>query len=57
MVLPVWIFNSCFSTMLIYFVFCHLLEEVDSTAIALLSFPTSLCGFINICSQEELNES
>lgn len=56
-VLPISIFNSCLSTTLIYLVFCHLLEEVDSTAIISLSFLTSLCGFVAIHSHEELSES
>lgn len=56
-VLPVSIFNSCLSTMLIYFVFCRLLEEVDSAAIVFLSLLTSLCVFVTICSHEALNES
>lgn len=56
-VLPISIFNSCLSTMLIYFVFRHLLEEVDSAAIIFLSLLTSLHGFVTICSHEAWNES
>lgn len=53
-VLPISI--SCLSTTLIWFVFCHLPEEVDSAAMVFLSLLTSLC-FVPTCSHRELKES